>query len=322
MTPRNEPAAGVHVYGPVPSRRLGFSLGVDILPRKTCTLDCIYCQLGRTHRTTARRGRYYPPGRIVAQVKKAVESGKRIDHITFSGSGEPTLNADLGKIIRDIKIMTDIPIAVLTNGTLLSRADVRRDLLAADLVVPSLDAVTPGLFARVNRPGPGLDVEAMVGGLEKFRRDFKGKIWLEIMLVKGINDSPAHLRKLRTAAGRIKPDRIHLNTVVRPPAEKEARPLSFTEMEKIRAFFGPAAEIAAHLAPEKQTEIPEEAEAAIIAMAGRRPVTAEDIAVSLGKQADEVLKILGRLLDRKEISSVRHKNRVYYKRPLKRPPSS
>lgn len=320
MKPKNEPASGAHVYGPVPSRRLGFSLGVDILPRKTCTLDCIYCQLGGTPRTTARRGRYFPPERIVAQVKEAVESGKRIDYITFSGSGEPTLNADLGKIIRDIKKTTDIPIAVLTNGTLLSRADVRRELLAADLVVPSLDAVTSGLFVRVNRPGAGLDVKAVVGGLEKFRRDFKGKIWLEIMLVKGINDSPAHLRKLRAAAGRIKPDRIHLNTVVRPPAEKEARPLSFKEMEKIRSFFGPTAEIAAHLAPGKQPEIREEAEAAIVAMAGRRPVTAEDIAVSLGKHTDEVLKILGRLLDRKEIRPVRHKNRVYYKRPAKRPP--
>ena len=214
------------VYGPVASRRLGFSLGVDIIPFKTCTLDCVYCQLGSAGRTTVRRRSWFPPEAILAQIKEAIDSGQRIDVITFSGSGEPTLSRDLGFLIRSIKKMTGIPVAVLTNGTLLGRRDVRRDLAAADIVGPSLDAVPAALFRRVNRPHASLDNRKVIDGLVRFRDEFAGEIRLEIMLVKGVNDSPAAIEAVKKAVARIRPDRIELNTVVRPPADRRAGALS------------------------------------------------------------------------------------------------
>ncbi len=305
-------AAPRFVYGPVPSRRLGFSLGVDILPFKTCPLDCIYCQLGPTPRTTVRRRSWFPPKAVLAQVRKALRSGRRIDAVTFSGSGEPTLNRDLGRLIRAIKKMTRIPVVVLTNGTLLGRKDVRHDLAAADIVVPSLDAATASLFRKVNRPHASLRAAEVLDGLAAFRETFPGQIWLEIMLVKGVNDSPAHLRALKRAADRIRPDRIHLNTVVRPPAEARAKPLTRSELVKARRLFGPRAEVVAAFRKKGQAAGPAGLERDVLATVGRRPVTVDDIAASLGRHRDEVLKTLVRLLRRKRVRTAVHGRRTFY----------
>jgi wyosine [tRNA(Phe)-imidazoG37] synthetase (radical SAM superfamily) len=300
------------VYGPVPSRRLGFSLGVDILPFKTCTLDCVYCQLGPSSRTTARRRAFFDPKAVLRQVRKAVTSGARIDNITLSGSGEPTLNRSLGEIIRGIKKMTDIPVVVLTNGTLLHRRDVSRDLREADIVVPNLDAATPGLFARVNRPDKALRLDRMIEGLARFRREFKGQIWLEVMLVAGINDSPAHVRKLRKIIDMVGADKVQLNTVVRPPAERAVRPLSESRMKAIRKALGPICEIA--VAFPKKVQAPSRAgfERPILAMVRRRPVTASDIAASLGRDPAQIAEALARLVSARRIMSVRHAGKIYY----------
>ena len=285
-----------YVYGPVASRRLGFSLGVDVIPFKTCTLDCVYCQLGSTGRTTVRRGRWFPAREVLAQIKEAVDSGRRIDVITFSGSGEPTLCRDLGLLIRAIKKMTGIPVAVLTNATLLTRSDVRRELAAADIVVPSLDAVLARVFRRVNRPHAALDNRKIVEGLVRFREEFKGELRLEIMLVKGLNDSPADLRALQAAVERIRPDRIELNTVVRPPAERRASPLGRASLARLRARFGPQAEVVASFAGRGQTRTASKGlEGSILATVGRRPQTAADIAAALGRSLDEVRGTLARL---------------------------
>ncbi len=305
-------AAPRFVYGPVPSRRLGFSLGVDVLPFKTCTLDCIYCQLGRTPRTTVRRRRRFPPEAVLAQVRKALRSGPRIDAVTFSGSGEPTLNRDLGRLIRAIKKLTRIPVVVLTNGTLLARKDVRDDLAAADIVVPSLDAATAALFRKVNRPHASLRAAEVLDGIAAFRETFPGQIWLEIMLVKGVNDSPAHLRALKRAAERIRPDRIHLNTVVRPPAEARAKPLGLSELAKVRRLFGPHAEVIASFRKKGQVGAPAGLQEDVLAAVGRRPMTVDDIAASLGRHRDEVLKTLARLLRRKRIRAAAHGGRTFY----------
>ncbi len=301
------------VYGPVPSRRLGFSLGVDIIPFKTCTLNCVYCQLGPTDQTSCRRRSYFPPKDILAQIRKALGSGERIDVVTFSGSGEPTLNKDLGALIRATKKMTSVPVAVLTNGTLLSRKEVRRDLLAADLVVPSLDAATSAMFNRVNRPHSCLKFSRFLQGLVKFREEFKGRIWLEIMLVKGVNDSPGHIRALGKAAAAVDPQRIHLNTVVRPPAEAGIRPLSSVELERVRNQFGEKAEITAPAFRGKRPRGLSALGRSIVAMAARRPVTAADITASLGRNRNEVLKSLTALLDSKKIRSVRHGGKTFYR---------
>jgi len=306
LTPR-------HVYGPVPSRRLGFSLGVDILPYKTCSLNCIYCQLGPTPRTTARRGAFFSKKEILKQIKEVLDSGTRVDHITFSGSGEPTLNRSIGPLIKAIKKMTPVPVAVLTNATLLSRKPVRESLLGADVVVPSLDAATPELFRKVNRPNPSLKVGKMVEGLRAFRREFKGKIWLEIMLVKDINDSRDHIRKLARAVAAIKPDRVHLNTVVRPPAEKYARPLTTGALQRIQREIGADAEIAADFKKTKQTTAQGSTEEAILAMVRRRPVTAKEIAASLGKQEAVIRRSLSSLLRWRRIRQSKHKGRIYFR---------
>ncbi len=303
-----------YVYGPVASRRLGFSLGVDIIPFKTCTLDCVYCQLGSTRRTTVRRGRWFPPEDILAQVREALSSGQRIDAVTFSGSGDPTLCRDLGALIRAIKKMTKVPVVVLTNGTLLTRRDVRRDLLAADVVVPSLDAVPAAVFRRVNRPHASLDNRRIVDALARFRDEFQGQIRLEVMLVKGVNDSPAALEALEKAVARIRPDRIELNTVVRPPAERRAAPLGPAALERIRKRLGPRAEIVASFAKRKQAPAGGAAalEKAVLATVRRRPQTAADIAAALGRHHDEVLKTLMALLERGRVTQRLHGGRTYF----------
>jgi wyosine [tRNA(Phe)-imidazoG37] synthetase (radical SAM superfamily) len=302
----------VHIYGPVPSRRLGYSLGVDILPFKTCSMNCVYCQLGAYGKTTVRRKEYISAKAVLAQIRTALKSGQRIDAVTFSGSGEPTLHSGIGAIIAGIKRMTGVKVVVLTNSSALTGRRARRDILAADIVVPSLDAVTEGVFAKVNRPHAGLTAAGTIDGLVRFRREYKGEIWLEVMLVKGINDGPAHLRKLKAAIERIRPDRVQLNTVVRPPAEKTARPLDRAALEKIRALLGGTAEIIAAFAEDKQERTEPDAAAAVLATLKRRPMTADDLACSLGLPPEEILAQVRRLTVQGAVRSVSHDDTVYY----------
>lgn len=301
-----------YLYGPVPSRRLGYSLGIDIIPLKTCSLDCIYCQLGRTPLKTVQRRLYISSSDILSQIRRALSSGRKIDTITFSGSGEPTLNKAIGELIRDIKKITKIPVAVLTNSSLLSRKSVRESLLAADLVAPSLDAVTQDVFNKVNRPHHSLKVEEIIEGLKKFRSEFQGKIWLEIMLVKGINDSPSHLKELKKVIKDIKPDKIQLNTVIRPPAEKYACPLNRKELEKIRDLLGGGCEIIAEFSRKKQVQKSKNLEKSILTMIKRRPVTISDISGSLGIHQNEALGYLNSLLKKEKIKRVVHNGLKYY----------
>jgi wyosine [tRNA(Phe)-imidazoG37] synthetase (radical SAM superfamily) len=304
-----------HIYGPVPSRRLDFSLGVDILPYKTCSFDCVYCQLGRTGRKSGRRGRYFSTRDILRQIKEAIYKNQRINHITFSGSGEPTLHTEIGNLIRKIKKMTDIPVVVLTNSSLLTRKPVRRALMAADIVVPSLDAATAASFRRVNRPLPSVQVEDIIRALALFRREFKGRIWLEVMLVKGINDSPSDIEALKKAVARIRPDKVQLNTVVRPPAEKWAQPLSQGALNKIKRELGGRTEVVVDFRRRARSPAISDIREAILAMAERRPVTLEDIISSLGKKEIEVRPHLETLLRWQRISGQKHGGAVYYAPP-------
>ena len=186
-----------YVYGPVPSRRLGRSLGVDLVPFKTCPFDCVYCQLGRTTRHTARRDDYVDADEVLAELREVLAGGVQADYVTLSGSGEPTLHRQLGRIIAGIKDLTSIPLAVLTNAALLSDPEVRRALLRADLIVPSLDAGEAETFARVNRPCPEVTFESVVAGLEALRREYHGTIRLEVLLVEGLNDGDGQIAALK-----------------------------------------------------------------------------------------------------------------------------
>jgi wyosine [tRNA(Phe)-imidazoG37] synthetase (radical SAM superfamily) len=300
------------VYGPVPSRRLGYSLGVDILPYKTCSLSCVYCQLGPTGRTTCRRRAYFSVREVLAQVREALAVNPKLDHVTFSGSGEPTLNRNLGRLIRAVKKMTRVPVAVLTNGTLLTRRDVRRELLAADVVVPSLDAATAALFRRINRPHRSLEASRILEGLARFRKEFRGQLWLEVMLVKGINDTPGHVRALKKAIAAIAPDRVQLNTVVRPPAEIWAGPLDARGLERIRRALGARTEVVLAFDENRRARGRGDIGQAIAAMVRRRPVTAKDISASLGRTRVEVLKALDRLLKSGKIRPVSHGRKIFF----------
>jgi wyosine [tRNA(Phe)-imidazoG37] synthetase (radical SAM superfamily) len=232
-----------HVFGPIQSRRLGLSLAVDVVPLKVCSLNCVYCEAGPTTLLTLRRKEYVGEDEILREVQGVVGSLGPIDHITLSASGEPTLNSRLAGIIEGIKAFTEIPVAILTNGVLLSSKEVRDDLLGADVVLPSLDAASPEVFARVNRPHGRLNIASVIDGMVQFREEYRGPLWLEVLFVRGMNDSPEEVERLRKAIARIRPDRIHLNTVVRSPSEPIALPLDRAELLRLRSFFGERCEV-------------------------------------------------------------------------------
>jgi wyosine [tRNA(Phe)-imidazoG37] synthetase (radical SAM superfamily) len=243
-----------YIFGPVPSRRLGFSLGVDIIPIKTCTLDCIYCQVGKTTCKTIERKEYVSPEKVLAELKEVLRTGKKIDYITLSGNGEPTLNSKIGEIIRGINGISSLPVAVITNGTLLSDINVREELLPADLVMPSLDAATQETFEKIDRPHQSLKIEDIVEGMAEFRKIYKGKFWLEIMLVKGINDNQDELNALKKVIGKINPDKVQLNTPIRPTCEKGVEILTQERLLQIKEFFGDKCEILVQLDKKKQKD--------------------------------------------------------------------
>jgi wyosine [tRNA(Phe)-imidazoG37] synthetase (radical SAM superfamily) len=215
-----------YVYGPVPSRRLGRSLGIDLIPYKTCTYDCIYCQLGRTTRKTVTRERFVPTETILAEVRRKLDTGDRPDYVGLAGSGEPTLHAGIGDLIQGLKAMTDVPVAVFTNGSLLWMDEVRQVLMGADLVLPSLDVGDERLFQDVNRPHPSLSFERMVAGIAAFTREFPGQVWMEVLLVGGINGMETEVKKIAEHVRTNRPARVQLNSVNRPPAEEYAACLS------------------------------------------------------------------------------------------------
>jgi len=207
-----------YVYGPVLSRRLGRSLGIETVPLKTCNYSCVYCELGETTNRLNERRSFFPKEDILNDVNRALSSGIEIDHITFAGDGEPTLCSDLGWLIDKIKKITDIPVVVITNGSLLNREDVREDLMDADIVIPSLDAADVETFKRINRPCRGLEIDEIIEGLVEFNRLYKGTLYIEVMLVKNFNDDVETLQKISEAIKRIKPDGVYILTPVRPTA--------------------------------------------------------------------------------------------------------
>jgi wyosine [tRNA(Phe)-imidazoG37] synthetase (radical SAM superfamily) len=233
------------VYGPVPSRRLGQSLGIDPIPFKTCNYNCVYCQLGRTMPVTHERQDYFPPGTILSEVESELErhGAGEIDFVTFVGQGEPLLCASLGWLIRSVKKLTEIPVAVITNGSLLFRKDVRGELQGADVVIPTLDAADQQTFRRINRPWRSLRAERIVEGLEVFRPEFEGQLWIEVMLVGGLNDTEPVLAALAQACDRIRPDRIQLNVPIRPPAEDWVKPTGSEGLLRAMTILGEAAEV-------------------------------------------------------------------------------
>ena len=285
-----------YIFGPVPSRRLGRSLGVDLVPYKTCTFDCIYCDLGRTTQKTTFRESYVKPEEIRRELELALPTlSKKPNYITLSGSGEPTLNQNIGDIIHAIKDLTSTPLAVLTNGSLLSIEEIRRELIEADVVLPSLDAVNDVTFQCLNRPSPLLKIEEIISGLIQFRKQYRGQIWLEVVFCRGINDDRGEVEKLKGVIERIQPDRVQLNTPVRPPAEEFAYPLTTAQLEEIRKKLGDKAEIISEFAAPLGEELNSVKDTEILNLIRRRPCTTEDISKAFGLRIDEVVKHLDQL---------------------------
>ena len=303
-----------HLFGPVPSRRLGRSLGVDLIPRKTCPFDCIYCEVGPTSNQTETRLDYGAEA-IVAELSAFLKGGApELDFITLAGSGEPTLNLGLGSIIRRLKEMTAIPVAVLTNGALLHHPEVRRELQAADLVLPSLDAAREQAFKNVNRPLPGYPLSRLLEGLEAFRREYPGRIWLEVLLLKDLNDSEEDLEALRYALRTLAPDKVQLNTMVRPGRCGQAQPLSFEALAAIASTLEGEVEVIASCKHPRQAAAPAD-DATLVSMLARRPMTAVDLAGVLGLPLPLVQGQLQRLEEAGQISCNYFHNEDFYQVP-------
>lgn len=300
------------VFGPVPSRRLGYSLGVDIIPHKYCNFDCIYCQIGKTTIKTSPRAHFFDPETVAEQVNDAIQNSEKIDFVTFSGSGEPTLNENLGIIIHELKKSTTIPIAVITNSSLLSNEDVRNDLMNADVVLPSLDAASDKLFKLINRPQAHINFTSIVNGLKAFRKQYNGRIWLEIMLIKGINDTDDELRNLKKIIKNLSADKIHLNTVTRPPSEKNAGQLNHDELERIMNLFGNTCEIISDF--EKDGVIKEQSgwDARMYEVLKRRSLTMQDIIKVTGASGPQIRKQLKNMEKNGLIKAYRLGNEMYY----------
>ena len=302
-----------HLYGPVPSRRLGRSLGIDLVPHKICTYDCIYCQIGKTTDQTLARKEYAPVTEILEEVGSFLqEETSSTDVLSLAGSGEPTLHSQIRSVIEGIKAITSIPVAVITNGSLLYEEEVRQDLLRADLVLPSLDAVSPEVFRKINRPRKGFSVDKVIEGLVEFRNVYKGQIWLEILFCKDVNDDKEELFRMRKAIDRIRPDRIHLNTVVRPPSEKWAIPLNQKEMEEMRVFFGEKASIISvfdrHPPAVEERDIKE----GILRILKRRPLSLTDLSKGMGIRENEIEKYIQPLVSEGKIHARIFGDSTYY----------
>ncbi len=234
-----------YIYGPIPSRRLGQSLGVDPIPLKTCNWNCVYCQLGRTVPLTNVRDEYAPREAVIEQLKATLDTRQpgEIDYISFVGSGEPTLHSGLGWMIRQVKKMTDIPVAVITNGSLLYLADVRNELAAADVVMPTVVAGNADLYKRINRPHPDITFGRIAEGLISFREEFLGRLWVEIMLIKGMNDTVAALRELATVLRSVQPDEVHITLPTRAPSEMWVEPPDEESVLRATAILGDIAHV-------------------------------------------------------------------------------
>lgn len=296
-------------FGPVPSRRLGRSFGIDLVPFKTCSYDCVYCQLGCTTNRTVERKEYVPVIEVLDEIKKRIGEVDA-DYITLSGSGEPTLNSGVKKLICGIKKLTPIPVAVLTNASLLSEKEVRDALTEADLVVPSLDAGREEIFRSINRPHASLCFDRMVEGIVSFRREFRGELWLEIMFIEGINSGDEEVRRFIPLIEKINPDRVHLNTVARPPAEEGIRQVPPNVMEGIKKILGHKAEVIVNY--DREHEGISSSREEILSVLKRRPCTLSDLVSCTGLHRNEVLKYIAALKEEGVIIANSEGGETYY----------
>jgi len=304
-----------HLFGPVPSRRLAMSLGIDLIPKKVCSLNCVYCEVGKTTKLTVDRMEYVKYDQVIAELQQFMSNNPKIDYITFSGSGEPTLNSRIGDVLKFIKMnFPTVKTAILSNGTLFSDKNLRTEVLQADVILPSLDAASQLVFEKIDRPYPTLKIETYIQGLIDLRKEYHGKIWLEIFLLKNYNDSKEELDLLKKAILKINPDSIQLNTLDRPGTCAGLIPLLKSELQEIIDYWNlPNVEIIASTL--ERTSIDSyrgDIETAIMETIARRPCTLEDLHHFLGIHVNEINKYLGTLEANNKIETVQLERGVFY----------
>lgn len=291
------------LFGPIPSRRLGISLGVDLIPHKNCTLDCLYCECGPTTSQSLERRHFFPYDGIPEELDRFFAKPKHLDALTFSGYGEPTLSLHLGPVLADLKARSEVPVVVITNGTLLGDPQVQEELLAADKILPSLDAGSEAVYRRINRPLPQMNLKGLVEGLISFRERYKGTMWLEVFLAEGINDDPGELARIREHIDAIRPDRIQLNTLDRPPAYSGIRPMPRQRLLEIVDAWGPGrTEIIKRI--DHAGDVPsysEDLHDLLLQTLGRRPLTLEDICQVTGQNQEGILAYLDLLMSQNRV---------------------
>jgi len=300
-----------HVFGPVPSRRLGLSLGVDLIPAKTCTFDCLYCEVGRTTDKTIQTRPYVPVKEILEQLKQKLVAC-RPDIITLAGSGEPTLHSEIDQVIDGIKAITDTRVAVLTNGSLFWDGEVRRRVLGADIIMPTLSSAFDQTFRRIHRPHPDLDVGAIIEGLKRLRGEYHGQLLLEVVFLSGINDTEEEEEALKDVIDTICPDRIQINTVVRPPSDSRAKSLDRERLEEIRLLLGKNAEVIAATPFGKEGLSGQSSAKSLLDTVKRRPLRAIDIVNSLDLDPDDVKDLIKGLLIKGYIRKQEHSGEIFY----------
>ncbi len=321
-----------HLFGPVFSRRLGLSQGIDLLPPKTCNYNCIYCEINMAPQMACERDEHVNTGVIIAEIDTLLEDEERvrdIDVFTITASGEPTLHTGIGEIIRHIKEKTDKPVAILTNGSQLHLREVRDGLSQADIVIPSLDCARPESFRKVNRPAKCVvDLETIIQGIARFSREFKGEVWLEVLLVASINDTREDIAALKGAIKRINPTRVQLNTVARPPYETFARSLTSERLARIRQeikkeYDGDVDILAGSRETEKTDKGKgrddlsggislDRAEDEITEMVRRRPCTGLDVAATLKIEIERAVEILENMESRGDLVVKIHGGKKYF----------
>lgn len=300
-----------HLFGPVPSRRFGRSLGIDLTPHKTCSLDCVFCQLGRTAKKTVQRKAYVPVDDVIAEISHWLKKEGNADYLTLSGSGEPTLESRFGDVLKQLQNQP-IPSVLLTNGTLLHLPEVRQAASLASVVKVSLSAWDQKSFEWVNRPHASLQFAQVIDGMKQFRDTFSGQLWLEVFLLEGMNAMAAQVEKIAAHAKDLRPNRIHLNTIARPPAENFASAVSTSQMKKLATLFKPQARIAAGFSTNRSQRVKAN-EATILAMLKRRPCTIKQIEEAFDLHINEISKTLGQLINRKLIKTDWRDQEVYYR---------
>ncbi|MDD2642901.1 MAG: radical SAM protein [Bacteroidales bacterium] len=304
------------LFGPVPSRRLGMSLGIDLVPAKVCSLDCVYCEVGRTTKLTANRAEYVPLNGILEELNDFFIYNEDPDYITFSGSGEPTLNNRIKEVLQYVKSRKpSVPVAVLTNGTLCSDINVRQAIINADVVLPSLDAATDKVFTKINRPVPLLTAAKCIEGLTLFRQEYQGQMWLEVFILPGYNDDPYELAAIKNAILRIQPNKIQLNTLDRPGTVPGLRSATREELIRIIDFWDlPNVEIIASAVLRKQIQsYKEDIESIILGTITRRPCTLKDLSIMLGLHGNEINKYLSTLEQEGKIYSTQEERGIFFR---------